>query len=90
MSTYLITYDLNKHKDYPALYEAIKAISNIYCHPLDSTWFVVTNLDAIQIRDRLMKVIDNDDDLIVASMGKRDAGWQLHNTEVANWLKQAL
>lgn len=90
MSTYLITYDLNKHKDYPALYEAIMAISKIYCHPLDSTWFVVTDLNAIQIRDRLIRVIDNDDDLIVASMGTSDAGWQLHNKEVAKWLEQAL
>lgn len=87
MSTYLISYDLNKHKDYPALYEAIKAISKNWCHPLDSTWFVVTELSASQIRDRILKAIDLDDDLIVSRMDLSDCAWHLHDEGVSRWLK---
>lgn len=87
MRTYIISYDLNKHKNYPALYEAIKAISNNWCHPLDSTWFVVTDLNAIQIRDRILKVIDEDDDLIVARTESSDCAWHLHDKDVSSWLK---
>lgn len=90
MNTYLITYDLNKQKDYPALYEAIKAISNNWSHPIDSTWFVATDLNALQIHERLLKVIDEDDDLIVARMARGDYAYHLHNNEIASWLNNSL
>lgn len=90
MNTYLITYDLNDAKNYTALYDAIEEISIDWCHPVDSTWFVITNKNAEQILDHLLKVTDEDDNLIVALMAKRDAAWFMPNDEACEWLKKNL
>lgn len=69
MRTYLIGYDLNKSgKDYADLTNAIKAESRTWWHHLDSTWIIKTNSTAVQIRDRLSKHIDNDDELLVVRL----------------------
>ena len=82
MTTYMIGYDLNKAgKNYGDLIDEIKEIANGYWHHLDSTWLVNTNLNAGQIRDRLKKHLDSDDELLViavannwATYGVSDSG----------------
>jgi len=73
----LITYDLNKAKDYTALYEAIKSLGDWRRDSgLDSVWFVSTSLAPFQVRDRLLQVMDSDDTLFVTRLrsGEYD-GW---------------
>ncbi|HYC44848.1 MAG TPA: hypothetical protein VED01_05115 [Burkholderiales bacterium] len=78
---YLITYDLNKAKDYPKLYEAIKSIGEWARDPdLDSVWFVSTSLTAQSIYDRLRPHIDSDDRLFIT---------QLHRGTHQGWLAKA-
>ncbi len=43
MATLMIGYDLNKTKDYPALFQAIKGLGGAWWHHLDSTWLVKLN-----------------------------------------------
>lgn len=60
-----------------------------WCHGLDSTWIVKTNLEASQIYDRLYLKIDNNDKLIVIRL-KREAAWIGFNKQCSDWLKENL
>lgn len=83
---YLISYDLNKPgQSYANLYQSIKNLGS-WCHPLDSTWFVVSELSATAIRDQLRLVIDQSDSLIVNEVGDQ-AAWYGLSQEVSDWLK---
>lgn len=84
--TYVISYDLNiPGQDYSDLYEEIKKLGS-WCHPVDSTWYVVTDLTADSIRDSLVKVIDNSDAIIVTRASAPGA-WNGLKNEVSDWLK---
>lgn len=87
MPVYVISYDLNKPgQNYQALYQRIKGIGT-WCHPVDSTWYVVSNSSALQITNHLLPVIDKSDSLIVSDVGKDTAFFNLPK-EVQNWLGQ--
>lgn len=90
MTTYLIGYDLNRPgKDYPQLIEAIKKLSSIWWHHLDSTWIIQSNESAKTIRDTLKKHIDANDELLVVNSGGEGA-WTGFNDSGSNWLKENL
>ncbi len=89
MATYLIGYDLNKQKNYPDLIDAIKSLSGTWWHHLDSTWIIVTEKTAVQIRDSLKKHIDNDDELLVARLHGA-AAWTGFNSNGSQWLENNL
>jgi hypothetical protein len=72
MAAYIIGYDLNKpEQDYPELNKAIKAESGTWWHKLDSTWIIVSDRTAKQIRDDLGAHIGNSDELRCASIADR-------------------
>lgn len=87
--TYVISYDLNKPgKNYPDLYEEIQSIGS-WCHPVDSTWFVVSSESATAIRDRLMATVDKTDAVIV-TQASAPAAWDGLPSDVSEWLKANL
>lgn len=88
MATYIISYDLNKQKDYPALYEAIKALGT-WCHPVDSPWLVVSDLSASSVRDHLKEVMDGDDALLVCRASTPGA-WTGLSSLAGKWLQANL
>lgn len=88
MAVYQISYDLRKQRNYDALYERIKRYGT-WCHALESTWVIVTNQSAAQIRDNLKAVMDQDDGLLVTRL-QGEAAWYGLGQSNANWLKQAL
>lgn len=63
-NTYIVTYDLVNKRDYEPLYEAIKS-SPHWSRVTESTWAVVTEESAKQLRDRLGSVLDEDDRLLL-------------------------
>lgn len=82
---YLITYDINKVvKNYDELYAAIKNISGDYQHPLESTWFVSSDLSREEIYNRLRHLIDAKDRLFIIRMRGEYYGWLSKN--VWDWL----
>lgn len=94
MTTYLIGYDLNKEgvaytTANKALCDAIQRLFVTWWHHLDSTWIVVTNLSASQIRDQLQPYLDADDELLVLKSGGEGA-WAGFNTSGSGWLKSNL
>lgn len=94
MTTYLIGFDLNKEgsnysKRHEALTSRIKEMFGTYWHHLDSTWLVVSNMTAAEIRDDLKRLLDSDDELLVASMGGVGA-WTGFTEKGSDWLKKNL
>lgn len=90
MTTYMIGYDLHpsKGESYDELIKAIKAYGT-WCHPLDSTWFIVTTSTAVQVRDNLVRYIKSDDQLLVLKSGQ-EAAWFGFTDEINKWLKDNL
>ncbi|BAU47359.1 SinR [Sulfurifustis variabilis] len=89
MATFVISYDLNKPgQDYSSLFEAIKNLGN-WWHCLDSTWVVVSNLNASQIRDALKARMDASDALLVVQSANIGA-WHGFKDNCASWLKNNL
>lgn len=73
MSTLLIGYDLNSPgKDYADLITRIKN-HGAWWHHLDSTWLIVTDLTAKQMRDDLSAYVDSNDELLVIDVS--DDSW---------------
>lgn len=84
--TYVISYDLNTPgQNYNDLYKEIKAISNSWCHPVDSTWYITSDLSAEAIRNRLYAV--DGTDAVIVSKASAPAAWEGLSTEVSNWLQ---
>ena len=94
MATYLIGFDLNKEgsayqEANEKLSEAIKSLSSTWWHHLDSTWIVVSEMSAEQIRDRLSPHIDSNSELLVARASGEGA-WKGFNQKGSDWLKSHL
>lgn len=87
MAAYIIGFDLHKPgQGYSELNKALESYGT-YFHILDSTWIVVSDLNAEQIRDHLIQHIDENDRIIVIKSGVESAwrGFTAHD-----WLKKYL
>ena len=92
MAIYVIGYDLHpsKGETYEELIEAIKNIGP-WWHCLDSTWLVISDRTAIQIRDTLWRHMKADDQLLVMVYIKGSgAAWNGFNKNCADWLRSNL
>lgn len=81
---FIVSYDLcQPGRNYEELYVALKNFYN-WGKLTESTWAVVSQLTAVEIRDLLMRYIDSNDRLIVVK-GGQSAAW---NKMLANnqWL----
>jgi hypothetical protein len=89
MNTFVVSYDLQRPgQDYATLSEFLKSQSN-WWHHLGSTWVIVTNLSAVQLRDGIKEHTDaNDKVLVVESSGV--AAWKGFNEKGSAWLKEHL
>lgn len=89
MKAYLIGYDLNKSgQDYTTLIEEIKKYKT-WWHHLDSTWIVITESSATNIRNHLKDFIDQNDELLVVKLSS-EAAWTGFNNKGSKWLKENL
>lgn len=73
---YLITYDLRvPGRDYISLYNTIKEYGD-WQHPVESTWFISSNLQADDIYNHLFQFIDKNDRLLVIQVNQTNKqGW---------------
>lgn len=88
MSCFIISYDLRvPYRDYKLLYNAIQSYG-IWGRLTESTWAIVADSTAEQVRNFLMQYIDGNDRLVVVKGGK-EAAWvrAIANNE---WLQQNL
>jgi hypothetical protein len=79
MAVYMIGYDLHPKvgETYGELIAAIEKVGTPWWHCLDSTWLVVTDKSAVQIRDELKRHIRDDDQLLVIkyALAEHQAAW---------------
>ncbi len=82
----VVTYDLNKLKDYPRVYKAIGDLGATIRDPgLDSVWFVDTRYTFEQAKDNVIRSIDQDDRVFISKLHSGEyAGWLVQ--DVWNWL----
>lgn len=82
MTILLVTYDLRQPgRNYTPVFEYLKRFT--YCKGLESVWLLDTRLTANQVRDELMKVIDQNDTVFVAPIAP---AWASFNYGCAAWL----
>lgn len=87
MKCYIITYDLRFQRNYESLWDAIKTY-NKWGKITESTWAILTEQSATEIRNYLTQFMDNDDRLFVVKSGG-EAAWR--NAMANNdWLKENL
>ena len=68
MSSKIIEYDLRQPgRNYDVLYEAIKSYGT-WAHITESTWFIKTDATCVQVRDKLLSVMDTNDRLFVGEL----------------------
>ena len=90
----MIGYDINKEGAVyraanKALTDKIKAEFEPWWHHLDSTWFVVSDRSAVDIRDILQTCLDSNDELLVLKSG-HEAAWTGFNKKGPDWLQTHL
>ena len=75
MPCYIVTYELKQpRRQYQNFINAIKSYDD-WAQILDSTWAIVTDDAAVDVRDVLWELVDPDDGLFIVESG-RDAAWQ--------------
>ena len=91
MAIYMIGYDLqpSKEEDYENLFTALEGIGSGYWDCLDSTWLVITEKTASQIRDGLKQHLKDGDRLLVMRYAE-DAAWLGFKDECQTWLEDKL
>ncbi len=66
MRTYLVAYDLaNPAMNQPYLADAIMALGEAWARPLANTWYLRTDTDQSLIENRLARLLDEHDGLVV-------------------------
>lgn len=88
MATYIVSYDLADNQSYDDLHARLKSY-DAWAFLTESTWAVVTNQSAVQVRDHLTSTVNENAKLIVISSGGEGA-WRNFVPSTTNWLKKYL
>lgn len=67
---YMVSYDLNKPgQNYDVLYQKIKdASTGVWCHPMDSTWLIQSNLTPEGVYNEVKSALDSGDLILIAQI----------------------
>lgn len=88
MTCFIISYDLRgTGRNYDQLYAAIKSYGR-WAHINESLWAVVTDKDAVAVRDHLTQYMDRNDRIFVIKSGVA-AAWRSSMCK-NEWLKENL
>jgi hypothetical protein len=88
MPCYIVSYELKQPRaQYLDFIDALKSYDD-WAQILDSTWAVVTNKSAVEVRDQLWEFLDPDDGIFVLESGS-EAAWQDVRCE-NQWLRDTL
>ena len=91
MAVLAISYDLHREtgRDYKILIEAIKATGK-WCHPVESTWFVVSPLTPHEMHVYLEDFSHARDKIIINLIGRHSWWSQQLPKDVLVWLHDIL
>jgi hypothetical protein len=89
MTSYIVSYDLKTPgKDYDDLIKYLKTHAN-WWHHLGSTWIIVTDLTAAQLRDAIRSHVDSNDKVVVVKSAGVGA-WFGFSDKDSTWLSSNL
>lgn len=89
MACYIVTFELTESSRLPALKEALKSFAG-YC-PLNATsWAILSDKKASEVRDQLMTVLGAGDRLFVIRSGSEGAWRNSYGEKNNEWLKKNL
>lgn len=85
MRTLLVSYDLAKpHRNKHVLAQEIMGLGTRWARPLESTWYVSTELDEIEVEAKLASILDSDDGLLIQAVSEEAV---LSNAQI-RWFRQ--
>ena len=85
MKRFMVSYDLSKPgRNYEDLFKVLKSFDHV--RPLESVWFVSSNLPLEAIRDKVKAVLDANDHLMVSTITY--SAWFNLSPEVGKWLEE--
>lgn len=88
-NTYIISYDLSEPgQNYESVINIIKSYSG-WARLGGSAYVIITDKSAVEVRDKLLKVMDSNDHIFVGVV-KSPAAWFGLGDEVSDWLKRNL
>ena len=74
MRTYLVSYDLaNPAMNQPYIADAIMALGDAWARPLANVWYLRTDTEQTHIENRLGRLLDEHDGLLVQSVREEAA-----------------
>jgi len=87
MANYVVTYDLEKVRDYQKVYKAMDSVSAVRL--LGSVWLMTSHRDAGELLDWMRGVTDSDDNIAIVKLG---SDWATYGvpTEASDWLASHL
>ncbi len=82
-----VSYDLHQPgRNYHQVIERIKQLG-LCAKPLESMWYVKTEMTAKQVRDYVWAGMDGNDSLLVVDATNNDAAWQNIKPEAAQAMR---
>ena len=89
MALYSVNYDLRKPgRDYSDLYDLLESYPR-WARVLDSFWLIRTTETAVTVRDKIGRVVDENDQYVVAT-ASAPAAWYGLSADLGKWLKDEL
>ncbi|MER9893287.1 hypothetical protein NKJ40_14540 [Mesorhizobium sp. M0119] len=87
MSTFIVTYDLNKETARPKIVDEVKASAG-WARLSESSYAISTSETVNQVYERFKKHLDGNDNFYVISLRRPYAGWG--KKDVNDWLEKHL
>lgn len=85
MRTLLISYDLARpHRNKHVLAQEIMGLGSRWARPLESTWYISTDRDEIEVEAQLASLLDSDDGMLIQAVSEEAV---LSNTQL-RWFRQ--
>ena len=89
MKCYIVTFDTESEETLKLIKQTLKSY-NIYCPINRSCWAIKTDESAVQIRDKLMAILDDSDRIFVVRSGTEAAWYNSFGDKNDEWLKDNL
>lgn len=89
MALYIVSYDLRKKRDYPAIWKALETAGAVKL--LESLWLLDVPLSATAVRDKFGAEMDADDGIAIVQIDSTGY-WATRGvlSEGRDWLKQKI
>jgi hypothetical protein len=85
----LVSYDLNSPgQNYTTVIDEIKSLGS-WANVQKSHWYVSSNLTAIEARDRVSSVMDNNDSLVVIDASNDSVAWNNLYIEISDHIENS-